>query len=618
MCGIAGSINTVLSKQSLDLIHHRGPDSQGYTEIQVGPHKVYLGQTRLSILDLSEAGSQPMYSECGNYCIVFNGEIYNHLDLRKELSGINFRGHSDTETILYYLIKFGVKAAEKFNGIFAFGFIDIKNETFYLVRDQFGIKPLYYHYKDDKLLFGSELKVIAANEFYKKSIDEDALSAFLSLRYNPSPYTLFKDIYRLEAAHYIQIKLGQPMKKDRYWHRIPVIDTKISEAEAIEKYQFLLEQGVKRQLLSDVPVGLFLSGGVDSAIIGYLMQQHTNYQIKTFTVGFEGEGDFNETADARESAQFIGSEHHEEIITTDVYHSYFLKSFFHTEEPIAEPTIPALSHVSKMAAREVKVVLSGQGADEPLAGYKRYYGEQLLAKYHSLFRLAPQKLVASLFPLNETLQRGIYASRFSNEFERIMAIYTIFSPAMKKGLLKTDTDLLKKDLTESLFRKFYDDVKGWDNSLSKILYMDVRTMLPDNLLLFNDKTTMAHSIENRVPFLDIDLVNFVETLPANMKLNGKTRKYIHKKALTKWLPEHIIHRKKRGFATPIDEWFRGSLGNDLLDLVNSADSGASAFFNKEYISKMVSDHQNKKANYKRHLFALLSFELWYRKFYKKF
>lgn len=618
MCGIAGSINTPLKKESLDLIHHRGPDSRGFAEVNVGQNKVYLGQTRLSILDLSEAGSQPMYSACGNYCIIFNGEIYNHQELRSELTDVQFRGHSDTETILYYLIRHGISATEKFNGIFAFGFLDIKNELFYVARDHFGVKPLYYHFKDNKLIFGSELKIIAANSFYEKNIDHDALSAFLTLRYNPSPYTLFKDIFRLEAAHYLEIRIGQSMKKVRYWHRIPVINKKITEAEAIDQYQFLLERAVKRQLLSDVPVGLFLSGGVDSAVLGYLMQQHTNYQIKTFTVGFEGAGEFNETADAKATAEFIGSDHQEEIISNELYHSYFLKSFYHTEEPIAEPTIPALSHVSKMASREVKVVLSGQGADEPLAGYKRYYGEQLLAKYHSLFRLAPKSLIAKLFPLNETLQRGMYASGFSNEFDRLMAIYTIFSPAMKKSILQTNGTPLKEGLTEDIFRRIYDDVKNWDNSLSKILYVDTRTMLPDNLLLFNDKTTMAHSIENRVPFLDVDLVNFVETLPAEMKLKGKTRKYIHKKAVGKWLPENIIHRKKRGFATPIDEWFRGSMGDDLMDLTNSADSGASKFFNKDYINTMINDHKNKKANYKRHLFALMSFELWYQQFYKKF
>src|ERR1700744_3716911 len=345
MCGIAGSVNVFLPRETLKLIEHRGPDSNGYEDINSSDNKVYLAQTRLSIIDLSAAGSQPMFSECGNYCLVFNGEIYNHLELRKQLTGINFKGHSDTETILYYIIKFGIDAIKNFNGIFAFGFLDINKGIIYLARDQFGVKPLYYFEENNKLIFGSELKVIISNDTYKKQIDLDALSDFLYLRYNPAPNTLFKNINKLEAATYIKFAIGRSFEKVNYWRNIPAINHNISIDEAIEEYRYLLDRAVKRQLLSDVPVGLFLSGGVDSAVIGYLMQKHSNYQINTFTVGFEGVGDFNETVKARETASFIGSNHYEELINYDQFHSYFINSFFHTEEPIAEPTIPALMHV---------------------------------------------------------------------------------------------------------------------------------------------------------------------------------------------------------------------------------------------------------------------------------
>jgi asparagine synthase (glutamine-hydrolysing) len=618
MCGIAGSVNAFLPRETLKLIAHRGPDSEGYEEINVGDNIVYLAQTRLSIIELSSAGSQPMFSECGNYCLVFNGEIYNHLDLREQLTEFNFKGHSDTETILYYIIKFGIDGIKNFNGIFAFGFLDIRKCTIYLARDQFGVKPIYYFYDNNKLIFGSELKIILSNSAYKKQMDLNALSDFLYLRYNPSPNTMFQNIKRIEAATYIKFEIGKSFNKVKYWQSIPLINKNILFNEAVEEYQFLLERAVKRQLLSDVPVGLFLSGGVDSAVIGYLMQKHSNNKINTFTVGFEGVGDFNETVKARETADFIGSKHHEELINYDQFHSYFTNSFFHTEEPIAEPTIPALMHVSKMASKEVKVVLSGQGADEPLAGYQRYYGEQLLSKYSKTTNFFANNLLR-LFKGNESVQRAIYASKFSKEFDRFFAIYAIFTPEMQSEILKNG--IINNNnfaLLRSLFRGFYSDVENLGDSLSKMLYIDTRTMLPDNLLLFNDKNTMAYSIENRVPFLDIDLINFIETLPPSFKLNGRVHKFIHKKAVEKWLPEKIVYARKRAFSTPVDDWFKGVLGKELYDLIDSSDSIIKELFNIDVVKKMISDHNKGLRNYKKQLFALLSLEMWYQKFYKIF
>ena len=616
MCGIAGSVNIFLPHETLELIAHRGPDSRGYEEFNVGSNKVYLAQTRLSIIDLSTAGSQPMFSECNNYCLVFNGEVYNHMELRTKLSDFNFKGHSDTETVLYYIIKFGIDAIKDFNGIFAFGFFNIKTNTIYLARDPFGVKPIYYYHENNKLIFGSELKVILSNTEYKKQIDLKALSDFLYLRYNPSPDTLFKNIKRLEAATYVKFEIGKSFTKVKYLKNIPVINNDISIDEATEEYRFLLERAVKRQLLSDVPVGLFLSGGVDSAVIGYLMQKNSNYQISTFTVGFEGVGDFNETDKAKQTSNFIGSKHYEELINYDQYHAYFTNSFFHTEEPIAEPTIPALMHVAKMASAHVKVVLSGQGADEPLAGYHRYYGEHLLSKYSIFAKLFGNQL-SHLFKRNESVQRALYASKFSNEFDRFFAIYAIFTPEMQSKFLKINQNDNFLPL-KSLFKEFYNDVKGLKDSLSKMLYIDIHTMLPDNLLLFNDKNTMAYSIENRVPFLDIDLVRFIETLPASFKLNGNVHKFIHKKAIETWLPKDIIYGKKKGFSTPVDKWFKGALGKELNDLLTLSDSIIKELFDIKIVQKMINDHNRGIGNYTRQLFALLSLEMWYQKFYKIF
>ncbi|HEX7366913.1 MAG TPA: asparagine synthase (glutamine-hydrolyzing) [Pelobium sp.] len=618
MCGIAGSINVRLNIEVLNYIKHRGPDSQGLIEKQVGNNKVFLGHTRLSILDLSEAGSQPMLTDCGNFAIVFNGEIYNHLELRKKLTNISFKGHSDTETILYYIKEFGIEGVNDFNGIFALAFLDIKKEKLYLVRDHFGVKPVYYSFKEETMVFSSELKVLLKSGV-EKQIDLSSLDAILTLRYNPSPTTIFQNIFKLSAASYITYDLKSHThhiacyRKETYQ-----LNSAITIDEAIEEYSRLFEQAVKRQLLADVPVGLFLSGGLDSAFIGKVMSQNLNYPIKTFTVGFTGKGNFNELEDAQTTATLLGSDHTSDFLSQDQYLDYFRQSFYHTEEPIAEPTIPALYHLSKMASKSVKVVLSGQGADEPMAGYKRYYGEQIMAKYAGILNLMPYGVLKQFFKANETYQRGVYSAQFKNEEERFMAIYTLFSDELKSKIYKGDLKssiAIKKD---KFFSRFYDEVSGKSDSLNRLLYIDTRTMLPDNLLLFNDKTTMAHSIENRVPFLDKDLIAFVESLPSTYKLNGKIHKYVERKAAENFLPAEVMNRKKRAFETPVGDWFKSSLYDELVSLVSQKNSLSDQYFNKPALMNMIDMHKNGKRDYRKQIYTIYSLELWYQNFYLKF
>jgi asparagine synthase (glutamine-hydrolysing) len=615
MCGIAGSINCALTNEDVDLISHRGPDAQALVKTMCGPNMVYLGHTRLSILELSEAGSQPMFTNCGNYCIVFNGEIYNHLELRKKLKGINFTGHSDTETILYYLKEFGIGAVKDFNGIFAFAFVDKVRHKVYLVRDIFGVKPLYYYIDGGRLIFGSEIKIIKEHPIFDKEINLAALNTFLTFRYNPSPQTLFKGVHKLEAATYLEYSPSGGTTLQNYWSRDQKINFDITEHEAVVEYKRLLEQAVKRQLLSDVPVGLFLSGGLDSAVLGHLMSKHCDYPLKTFTVGFHGKGNYNELDDARETAQLLQAEHHDVFMDREQYMDFFYSSFYHTEEPIAEPTIPALFYVSQLASKHVKVVLSGQGADEPMAGYKRYRGEQILAKYQKVLSHLPLSLLAKAFPNNSSIDRGVYSSQFKEELDRFIGIYTLFTPALKEKLYRGEVCGFIHESQRGLFAKHYTQADSSGGSLSKLLYIDMRSMLPDNLLLFNDKMTMANSIENRVPYLDIDLINFIESLPVHLKLNGQVGKYIHRQAAKEWLPGSIINRKKRGFETPVGDWFKQELAQSLIDLVDSPDSFSRSYFNVAFIKEMLHQHRLKKKDYQRHLFILLSAELWYRNFY---
>ena len=618
MCGIVGSVNTPIDWETLNLIKHRGPDYQSLIEEQVDQNRIYFGHTRLSILDLSEAGNQPMYTDCGNYCIVFNGEIYNHLDLRKKLGEVNFKGHSDTETILYYIRKFGIESVNDFNGIFAFGILDKIEKKMYLVRDHFGVKPLYYYFDSNTLIFSSELKTILYNKTYKKEIDLTSLNTLLSFRYNPSPQTIFKKINKLKAANYISYDFKGEIKERRYWNKPQKINHIISKEDAIIEYRTLLEQAVKRQLLSDVPVGLLLSGGLDSAVLGFLMSKYNKKPVKSFTLGFEGKGDFNETQYARETAALINSEHYEVLINKKIYLETFDKSFYHVEEPIAEPTIPALYCVSALAAQHVKVVMSGQGIDEPMAGYKRYYGEHLISKYKSFLQFAPAGLLSKAFPRNHTLARGLHALKYKNDLDRFLGIFTIYTNELKSEIYTQNLKQYIEEKQNFLFEFAFSQADDTNGSLSKLLYVDTRTMLPDNLLLFNDKITMANSIENRVPYLDIDLVNFIESLPINFKLSGKTGKYLHREAVKEWIPKQIIQRKKRGFSTPVDVWFQDELSGTLEDFISSTDSFSRVYFNLTSLKKIISDHRNKKHNYKNELFMLLSLELWYKNFYKRF
>jgi asparagine synthase (glutamine-hydrolysing) len=560
-----------------------------------------------------------MFTDCGNYSIIFNGEIYNHSELRGRLkNSINFKGHSDTESILYYLREFGIDGVKDFNGIFAFAFLDLVKQKLYLTRDHFGIKPLYYYSTKDKLIYGSELKVILNNKAYQKCLNVTALDTFLTFRYNPSPQTLFKGINKLAPAHYLEYNIKGGAKLVRYWSSKPTVNSKIKEGEAIEEYKSLLVNSVKRQLLSDVPVGLLLSGGVDSAVLGYLMSRNVESPINTFTVGFPGVGDYNELPEAREVANLLNSKHYNITIEQKEYMDFFYKSFYFTEEPIAEPTIPALYYVSKLASEHVKVVLSGQGADEPMAGYKRYLGEYFFSKYGRWMPYLPVEFLTKLFPANGTLARGLYASKFAKELDRFIGIYTLFTPELKRNLYQEGALGIGNKDQSYLFESNYQQGEKLPDSLSRLLYLDTRTMLPDNLLLFNDKLTMANSIENRVPYLDIDLVNFVESLPSNFKLKGYKGKYLHLKAAEEWLPASIINRKKKGFVTPVSQWFKSGFSEVLTDLIDSKDSLSKQYLNVGFIKSMLCQHKNKQRDFHRQLFIILSLELWYKFFFNKF
>jgi asparagine synthase (glutamine-hydrolysing) len=614
MCGIAGLVyknsgafDVALLSRMAGIIEHRGPDGEGFfvdKESRVG-----LANRRLSIIDI-EGGAQPMSNGDESVWITYNGEIYNFRELRKELEqvGHHFKTRSDTEVILRAYEEFGVAAFEKLNGIFGFAIYDKHLSKVFLVRDRFGVKPAYYFEGDDKSLFGSEIRSILADESVKRKLNADALNEFLAFRYNPSPNTLFAGLRKLAPGHYLEITPNGCSDQLNYLStKLPSI-ADIDEGEAISEYRWLLRGAVQRQMVSDVPIGLFLSGGVDSAAIGKLMSEASGQPIRTFSVGFPGKGDHNELADARDTARLLGSEHAEITIDAREYLEFFVRSFDVIEEPIAETSVSALYYLSRRAAQDVKVVLAGQGADEPMGGYQRYLGISLIEKYGALVRAASP--LASIVPRAGRFKQAAEVAKYSTDIDRLIAAYSIFTPDQRAALLRTNS--VNGSVCPERLIHLLQHSSTLPDLLSKTMYIDTRLSLADDLLLFNDKVTMANSLEMRVPFLDHELIAFIETLPANLKVRGTTRKYIHKKAVEALLPREIVHRKKRGFQTPMDEWLQRDLATVSLDLFEEQTSAARRYFDLNYVKRLVDEHSRRRHDHQKRLYALLCFELWHR------
>lgn len=626
MCGITGIYNfksrepvsRELIIEMANSIAHRGPDEEGiFMDSEAG---VGLGFRRLSIIDLI-TGGQPMANATEDIYIVHNGEIYNFQELKKELQkkSCRFRTNSDTEVILNLYQEYGEKAFHRLNGIFAFAIYDKRKQCVILARDPFGVKPLYYNLTDSRLIFGSEMKAILRVPDFKKTLDFESLNSFFTYLYNPSPQTLIEGIKKLPPSHYLKVSFNGKAELGSYMLRLPRTNENISEREAVEEYQRLLENAVKRQMISDVPVGLLLSGGIDSAIIGHLAQKYSDGTIKTFTIGFHDKTDksnYNELKEARRTSEIIGSEHFDTLLSRSDNMEFFFKSSYFTEEPLAISTLPALYFLSKLASDQLKVVLSGQGADELLGGYPKYYGEKMIARFAPLIRLLPPKIISKVLVRNARFKKGLYASKFKREVDRFLALTTTFTPEHKKGLFNDEVSGKVGHADLAMLEVLHEQSSQLSDSLSRLLYIDTRMGLSDNLLLCGDKMSMANSLEMRVPFLDIELVEFIESLPSNMKLRGKTQKYIGNVAAKKWLPDEIINRKKIGFESPMDEWLQNDLATASLDILCGKNSASRNYFNLHYIKDLIEQHQQLKEDHHRKIYALLSFELWHKTFFE--
>ncbi len=622
MCGVVGLFNydggrpvdRALCQRMMDAVAHRGPDDEGaYFHDGAG---LALGHRRLSIIDL-EGGHQPMGNEDGTVQIVFNGEIYNFPDLRAELEGLGheFRTRSDTEVVVQAWEEWGLDALPRLNGMFAFALWDARRRQLVLARDVFGVKPLYYRDDGRSLAFGSEVKALLLHPTCEREVDPRALLAFLFFTYVPSPATAFRGIHKLPPGHAL-VCTSAGARTIRF-SRPPAAPLRdVREPELVEELRERILAAVKRQMISDVPVGAMLSGGIDSSTVATLMTTLAGHPIDTFTVGFDGDFEYNELEAARVVARRIGSRHHELVLSPDEYAAFLPRSIWHLEEPVATASTLAFFRVSQLARETVKVVLAGQGADEPFAGYHRHLGEHL----GGLYRLIPAPIRHGLLaplvqrlPRNERMKRAVRSLGEADPRLRLREVYSTVDLALLRRLLRPEVFPEPDDVEEGVIPVFQADVADRD-PLSQMLYVDARVPLADNLLLYGDKMSMAASLEARVPFLDLELMEFVERLPPSLKIRGRRQKYILKKAVSRWLPEGVVRRRKIGFATPVDGWFRRELRASTRERLLGPGSACREFFRPETIDAMLEEHRTGREDHKRVLFSLLTFEIWHEQF----
>lgn len=606
MCGILGAVNQKLTPNALKKIRHRGPDFQDTYDWK----NISLGHTRLSIVDLSEAGNQPMRTAEDDLVIVFNGEIYNHQELRKDLNKVQFKSHSDTETILYDLQKNGIEAVRKFNGIFAFALLDKRKNRLFLVRDPFGVKPLYYYKIDGKIQsFSSEIRPLFALGA-KREFDAEQLPTFLKLRYVPSPNTLFKNIYKVEPGMILEIdaETGKILNSTSF-QNIPKTRTKISTLEALDEYDNLLKKAVKRQLMADVPVSLLLSGGVDSALLAKLIKEETGESLKTYTAGYElADDNINELKDARKTAKWLNLENEVVILNEDGFLKSLPQLINAIEEPLGSESIYPINFLAKKINEDgYKVTLTGQGVDEPWGGYRRYNSQQTLESLSKMPIPFLKKMGATF--KNDSIRRGINTLNAKNRAGRFVESYSLFDERMLQNLLKPG--FRKDNKTQPLIEEKLKAL-GLENktAISAMMSLDARMNLSDDLLLYTDKISMQHSLEMRVPFLDLELMKFAESLPHNLKVGLFKNKWLHKKLAERHLPKEIIYRKKRGFYTPRKLWFKGKIGDELEGMITADNRLFSHYFNKDEIKIYFRLHRSGKVNYEKQLYLLISLFFW--------
>lgn len=618
MCGIAGIVSAASASADRALVErmtrtmaHRGPDAEGYF---VRGH-VALGHRRLKIIDL-EGGKQPLFNEDESVVVVFNGEIFNFQEIKTELEskGHQFRTHSDTEVIVHAYEEYGDACPTHFRGMFAFAVYDLVRDRLLLARDRLGIKPLYYHVDGERLLFASEIKPILHALQGKPSVEAGLIDFYVSLGYVPGQRTLFKGIERLLPGHTLVREHGRNTVR-RYWDitSIPMLDIPFDEAK--ERLEHLLLESVRLRLMSDVPLGAFLSGGLDSSSVVAYMSQIASDPVKTFSVGYRDDPESSELEYARVVAKAFGTEHHEFILESGDFFDSLELLLEHSEEPIVESAAVALYQLSKLAREHVTVILSGEGGDEILAGYPLYQIMPKVDRLHALTRLLPRALLRGIG------ERAIGSEKALKYWDwigtplrrRYWGISNDVTASLKKRMYSGEFLSHVGSTVGDYFEKLFGALEE-GSDLRRMSYVDLKTWLPDDLLLKADKMTMACSLELRVPMLDHQLLEFATALPDHLRLNGAQGKYLLKKVMERHLPHEIVYRKKRGFPVPIAVWFRGPLYERVREILLDRRTLSRGYFRPEYIRRVLERHRAGSEDLSRRLFALLALELWHRKY----
>jgi asparagine synthase (glutamine-hydrolysing) len=623
MCGIAGFVESSASAPLLDaaaredllqrmcdVIRHRGPDDQG----MLVDDGVALGMRRLSIIDLS-TGHQPIHNEDRTIWVVFNGEIYNFRELRHQLAaaGHRFYTASDTEAIVHAYEEWGAAAVERLRGMFALAIWDARSRRLLIARDRIGIKPLHYAEVNGRLYFGSEIKSLLEAPGLRRDLDVAALDHYLSFLYTPRDGSIFKNISKLPPAHLLIWSDGQATVQ-RYW-QLPA-DENYTESEdgAVRDLRTVLSDAVRSHLVSDVPIGAFLSGGIDSSLVVGLMAHTSGARVKTFSIGFD-EPEFDEIQHARRVAQHFGTDHHEFVVKPDAI-GILDRLISHFDEPFADSSAIPTWYVSEMARRHVTVVLSGDGGDELFGGYDRYLPHARVAAFD---RYSPRALRRAAAMAAARLPHGVRGRNFLRHVGRdaqgrYIDSIRFFAADEKPALLTSDVSrLLNGADSERLLARHFERYTRlpWP---SQMMRFDAETYLPEDVLTKVDRMSMAHSIESRVPLLDNEVIRFACSLPASLKIRNGRRKHILKEVAATFLPADILNRRKQGFGVPLGVWFRGNLRELFADTLLSAAALQRGYFEPTFVRRLVEDHLSGRRDHTLRLWQLVVFERWHHRY----
>ncbi len=628
MCGIAGFVNfsghdqdksRTLLKRMTDTLVHRGPDAEGFYVDEFAA----LGHRRLSIIDIAD-GQQPMGTADNNLQIVFNGEIYNYIEIRKHLiqKGHQFQTNSDTEVILYAFVEWGQACVERFNGMFAFAIWNKQKKELFLARDRVGKKPLYYYWEGEKFFFASELKALSHTGICPKQINDQALDCYFSFGYIPSPVTIYKDVLKLPSAHSMLVK-STGIQKNRYWQLHFLPDTSYNLDNALEEFEALINAATSCRLMSEVPIGAFLSGGLDSTLVVSSMAQMLNTPVLTNSIGFD-EKKFNELAIARVVAKHLHTNHKEFVVSPDVI-EVLNKISWHFDEPFADSSAVPTWYVCQMAKQNVTVALSGDGGDESFGGYTfRYLPHIFESAIRSTVPTALRRIVfggiGAIYPQNSKLP----------QFLRLKTIFENLSTSHSEAFYR-DLIWLRPNTRESLYSpEFHKKLLGFtpyefiepiynsefaSSPLNRSQQTDINFYMTDDVLAKVDRISMAHSLEVRAPLLDYRILEFAAKLPQHLKIKGKSGKVLLKHLAAQRLPPQVTSMPKKGFSIPAAQWLRGDLKGTIESVMNKNDNLLSAYLQKSQLSKIWSQHQNSTRDHSVLLWAIMMFDLWEKNHY---